>query len=62
MLLFPGATVVTTPPEETVEIPGIMLLHTPPGVTSVNVIVEPKQTCVGPVMIPELGTGLTVIR
>lgn len=46
---MPATTPVTTPPEEvTVAIDVLLLLHTPPLVASVNVVVSPGHTGLAP--------------
>ena len=59
----PGVTPVTTPPETVAE--ALLRFHTPPGVASVNVIVEPVQTADGPVIVPAVGipvlTAITAV-
>jgi hypothetical protein len=50
----PGATPATMPDEEpTVAIPGLALVHVPPGAPSVSVVVAPVQT----VSVPPIGVG-----
>ena len=51
---MPAVTPVTTPPLVIVATPVDMLLHVPPNVASLNVVVAPKQIAVAPVI------GLTV--
>ena len=55
----PGDTPVTMPVEPTAAIAVLLLLHPPPVVPSVNVIVDPAQTLALPVIAP--GSGFTVI-
>ena len=60
MAAVPALVPVTTPVVEfTVAIPVALLLHVPPAVASVSVIVWPAQTTVGPDMAT--GKELTVI-
>jgi hypothetical protein len=54
----PAVTPVTTPPAVMVATAGVALLHVPPAVTLLKVVVEPMQTLVVPVMAA--GSGLTV--
>jgi len=44
----PGATPVTVPPDVIVATEVVPLVHTPPVLTSVSVIVEPAHTRVDP--------------
>ena len=60
MVTTPPLTPPTTPVEPTVAIPGLLLVHTPPGVASASGIVVPVQTSVGPVIVPALADKLTV--
>ena len=58
MTAVPGDTAVTIPeaaPTEATD--GVLVVHIPPGVEFVSVIVEPSHTDDGPVM--GLGSGLT---
>ena len=57
---MPAVTPVTIPVVLTVATVGVLLLHTPPVVASVNVAVVPVQTVVVPVMLPALGVPDTV--
>ena len=41
---------VTTPVVDIEPIAGALLVHVPPGVASLSVIVLPTQTCEGPLM------------
>lgn len=50
MIAVPGAMPFTTPLAETVAIPGVDVLHTPPGVASAKVVVEPAHTASVPVI------------
>jgi hypothetical protein len=54
----PAETPVTTPVEDVILVAVPVLLHVPPAVASVSVIVLPTQTAPGTKM--ESGTGLTV--
>ena len=54
MVDVPAATPVTIPVLFTVAIAVLLLLHTPPAVALLNVVVEPTQALVVPVI------GLTV--
>ena len=54
----PAVTPVTTPPAVMVATTGVALLHVPPAVTLLKVVVEPMQTLVVPVIAA--GSGLTV--
>ena len=59
IVVVPANTPVTIPVEEPiVATVGVLLLHVPPVVASLNVVVEPSQTVNVPV-IPA-GDGLTV--
>ena len=60
MVAVPAATPVTTPVLATVAIPVALLLHAPPVVPLVNVVVPPAHTVAVPVIEPALGKGLTV--
>lgn len=60
MAVVPAATPITSPVEEMVAAPGVLLVHTPPVVASVNVIVEPTHTLDAPEIAA--GTGLTVTK
>ena len=50
---MPGKTPVTTPPEVTVAIDGVLDNHTPPVVASVNAVVPPTHT----LGVPAIATG-----
>lgn len=56
----PLVTPVTTPAADMVAFP-VVVLHTPPAVEFVSVIVAPGHTLFGPVMVPAVGSGFTVI-
>lgn len=55
----PLFTVLTNPVPDPIVILVLAVLHNPPGVTSVSVIVDPMQTLAGPPIAA--GTGFTVI-
>ena len=55
----PGAKPVTTPAVDTVPFAGVALLHTPPAVASLSVILRLPQTLEGPVI--GAGAGLTTM-
>jgi hypothetical protein len=62
MIVVPAATPVTTPvPEPTVATVVVPLLHLPPKVVSLNVVVNPTQTCDVPVMGPGPAKIVTLI-
>jgi len=48
------------PVEPTVAAEPSLLLHTPPLVASLNVVVEPAHTLIAPVIACTMGNGLTV--
>jgi hypothetical protein len=56
----PAVTPVTVPPT-TVAFP-LDDVQTPPDVVFVKVIFPPATTVVGPLMLPTVGSGLTVIE
>ena len=58
MVSPPAETPVTTPPT-TVAL-ALPVLHEPPKVPSVKVMIEPIHTLELPEMVPALGNGLTV--
>jgi len=58
MVGVPAVTPLTTPPLEIVASPELLLVHVPPLVPSANVILDPVQTLVGPVIAT--GVVLTV--
>ena len=60
IVAVPTVTPVTTPPEVMDAIPEALLLHAPPLVASVNVIVPPWQIIAGVGLIA-VGKGFTVI-
>lgn len=47
MVAVPPATPVTTPPELTDAVPAALLVHVPPGVALVSVVVAPWHTLTG---------------
>ncbi len=59
MVGVPAKIPVTTPLEFTVANDGLLLLHVPDGVPSLNVVVRPTHTLVVPVIAA--GFGLTVM-
>ena len=53
---------VITPDElPIVAITALLLLHMPPVTASERVTVDPTATDIGPVIVPTVGIGLTVI-
>jgi hypothetical protein len=52
MVTTPALMPVTEPNESTEPTAGLLLLQTPPGVTSPNVVVVPTQTFIMPVIGP----------
>lgn len=55
----PADAPVTTPPEVTVALNGVPLLHVPPGSPlDVSIIVEPMHTVVKPLIVPAFGAEL----
>jgi hypothetical protein len=58
MVVVPAAIPVTTPVTETVPTAGVLLLHVPDGLISVNVVVLPAHTAEAPLMAA--GEPLTV--
>jgi hypothetical protein len=61
MVVLPTNIPDTTPAPLIVAIDVLLLLQTPPGAPSVNVVVEPTHTLVAPTIVPATGKGLTVI-
>lgn len=59
IVAVPPETAVTTPPAEIVATDGATLLHAPPPVASVSVMLLPTQTLTGVGLIAD-GVGLTV--
>ena len=60
IIAVPVATPVTEPPEVMLAIPEALLLHVPPPVASVKVVVPPRHTSAGSGLIAK-GFGLTLI-
>lgn len=61
MVAFPGATPVTTPvAEPTVAIDVALLVQVPPAMLLLKLMVDATHTVEAPLMVPALGTGLTV--
>ena len=62
MVVFPGATLVTTPlAAPMVATAGLLLVHEPPLFPlEVKLIVDPLHTDDPPLIVPALRTGLTV--
>ena len=60
MVVVPEATPVTTPEALTVAADVLLLLHTPPPVASLSVVVALAHTVVVPVIEPADGSGLMV--
>lgn len=58
-MLEPGLMPNTKPDNEPIVIFALLLLQTPPGVASLNVMPDPTQTCEGPETGP--GKGSIVI-
>jgi hypothetical protein len=56
MVTTPVATPLTSPAVSIIATPGLLLLHVPPGVASVNVMVPNTQTLL-PVLGPAIGNG-----
>jgi hypothetical protein len=62
IVVVPEVTPVTIPVDEPiVATPGVLLLHEPPPVLLVNVIVEPGHTVPGPTIGPAADITLTVV-
>jgi hypothetical protein len=61
MVVLPAVTPVTTPPADMVAIAMLPLLHTPPPVLAVKVVVAPGQTDDAPLITPATAGLLTVI-
>ena len=55
---MPDATPLTTPPLLTVAATVLLLLHSPPVVPSVRVVVDPPHTMAVPLMLPTNGIAL----
>jgi hypothetical protein len=60
MEVVPAVTPFTFPPEVTVATPVLVLLQAPPAVASLSVVLCDVQTTMVPVILPALGTALTV--
>ena len=60
MVAIPGAMPVTLP-ALTVAIAGAVLLHVPPAILLLRLMEEPAHTAEGPLMVPALASGFTVI-
>ena len=60
MVVVPGAIPVTTPVALIVATPVLTLLHIPPGVPSLRLVVAVGHTVKVPVIVPALGVALTV--
>ena len=58
--MVPAVTPVTIPDMPIVATAVLLLLHTPPVVVLLNVIVAVAQTIAVPVIVPATGNGLTV--
>jgi hypothetical protein len=56
----PAATPLTTPVLPTVAMPVALLLHVPPVVALLSVVVLPAVTVAVPVIVPADGKGFTV--
>jgi hypothetical protein len=52
MVTVPAATPVTTPAALTAPIDALLLLHVPPAIESVKVIVVPAHTTDAPLIVP----------
>lgn len=61
MVDVPGVTPVTIPVLAIVAMPVELLLHMPPPVASVKLVVAPVHTVAVPVILPAFGNGLTVM-
>ena len=59
-MTVPPATPLTIPDELTVALAVLLLLHVPPAVASLNVVVAPLHTDAVPVIVPAVGAALTV--
>ena len=61
IVTVPAATPVTTPEDAlTVATPVLELVQLPPETVELNVEVEPTQTLVLPLILPAVGSALTV--
>ena len=62
MVAFPGATPVTMPVVEPTDATDVaLLLQVPPAILLLKLMVAPTHTVEAPLMVPALGTGLTVM-
>jgi hypothetical protein len=62
IVVLPAATPVIIPEvKSTVATAVVLLLQLPPAMLLLNIMVEPLQTEAGPLIVPAVGTGLTVI-
>ena len=61
MLAVPAVMPLTTPLVPTVATEVLLLLHVPPAVALLSVVVLPAVSVAVPVMVPADGNGLTVI-
>jgi hypothetical protein len=61
MVVVPTLTPITVPVLPTVATDIEAELHTPPGVPSVRVMVDPVATVEAPDIVPAVGTSFTVI-
>ena len=57
---MPKAIPFTSPSTVTLAVSGALLLHIPPPASSLNNIVDVKQTTDGPVITPAAGNGIIV--
>ena len=57
---MPADKPATKPVASTVAVAGMVLVHAPPVAASVNAVFAPAQTVGIPVIVPALGSGLTV--
>ena len=62
MVALPAIKPVTMPVPLTVAMPGAELTQAPPAAVSDNVMAAPTQTLSAPVIVPAIGSGLTVTR
>lgn len=60
MVVVPAAIPVTVPVALTVAMAALLLVHVPPAVESLRVVVLPAHTVVAPVMAATVGAPLTV--
>lgn len=61
IMAVPSVSPVTTPVVLTLALAALLLLQVPPAAPSVKVVVDPIHTVWVPVMLPALGSGLTVM-